>query len=131
VLGLTSNEGSKDFEQLRCHENYLFEEVIKKTSEWGTENNLMFVVGATKAADISSIRKIIPDHFLLIPGVGAQGGSLANVSKHGLNKDCGLLVNASRAIIYPGNKENFADEARKIALRYQTEMKGHLLNLAE
>ncbi|MGN6196570.1 MAG: orotidine-5'-phosphate decarboxylase [Ginsengibacter sp.] len=126
VLGLTSNEGSKDFEQLRLNENYLFEEVIKKTAEWGTENNLMFVVGATKAHDISSIRKIIPNHFLLIPGVGAQGGSLAEVSKHGLNKDCGLLVNASRAVIYAGNKENFAEEARKIALQYQTEMKSYL-----
>jgi len=126
VLALTSNEGSKDFEQLRVDNNYLFEEVIKKTAEWGTENNIMFVVGATKAENISSIRKIIPDHFLLIPGVGFQGGNLAGVSKHGLNKDCGLLVNISRAIIYAGNKENFADEARAIALQYQTEMKGYL-----
>lgn len=126
VLALTSNEGSKDFEQLQVRENYLFEEVIKKTAEWGTENNIMFVVGATKAENISSIRKIIPDHFLLIPGVGFQGGNLAGVSKHGLNKDCGLLVNISRAIIYAGNKENFADEARAIALQYQTEMKGYL-----
>jgi orotidine-5'-phosphate decarboxylase len=126
VLGLTSNDGSKDFEQLRLKGNYLFEEVIQKTSGWGTEENLMFVVGATKAADISSIRKIIPNHFLLIPGVGAQGGNLAEVSKHGLNKDCGLLVNASRAIIYAGNKENFAEEARKVALEYQTEMKRYL-----
>jgi orotidine-5'-phosphate decarboxylase len=126
VLGLTSNDGSKDFEQLRLKGNYLFEEVIQKTSGWGTEENLMFVVGATKAADISSIRKIIPNHFLLIPGVGAQGGNLAEVSKHGLNKDCGLLVNASRAIIYAGNKENFAEEARKVAVEYQTEMKRYL-----
>jgi orotidine-5'-phosphate decarboxylase len=126
VLGLTSNDGSKDFEQLRLKGNYLFEEVIQKTSGWGTEENLMFVVGATKAADISSIRKIIPNHFLLIPGVGAQGGNLAEVSKHGLNKDCGLLVNASRAIIYAGNKENFAEEARKITMQYQAEMKSYL-----
>ncbi len=126
VLGLTSNEGSKDFQQQRIDENFLYEEVIKKTAEWGTKENLMFVVGATKADDISSIRKIIPDHFLLIPGVGFQGGSLAEVSKYGLNKDCGLLVNVSRAIIYAGNKENFAAEAREIALQYQTEMKGYL-----
>jgi orotidine-5'-phosphate decarboxylase len=126
VLGLTSNEGSKDFEQLLVQKNFLFQEVIKKTCEWGTENNLMFVVGATKAEDISSIRKIIPDHFLLIPGVGFQGGNLAEVSKYGLNKDCGLLVNISRAIIYAGKKENFAEEARAIALQYQTEMKGYL-----
>ncbi len=126
VLGLTSNEGSKDFEQQMVNNQFLYEEVIKKTSEWGSTDNLMFVVGATKAADISSIRKIIPDHFLLIPGVGFQGGSLAEVSKYGLNKDCGLLVNVSRAIIYAGSKENFAEEAREIALQYQTEMKGYL-----
>lgn len=126
VLGLTSNEGSKDFQQQRIHENFLYEEVIKKTSEWGTEENLMFVVGATKAVDIKSIRKIIPDHFLLIPGVGFQGGSLSEVSKYGLNSDCGLLVNVSRAIIYAGNKEDFAKEVRGIALEYQTEMKNYL-----
>jgi orotidine-5'-phosphate decarboxylase len=126
VLGLTSNEGSKDFQQQRVHENFLYEEVIKKCSEWGSEENLMFVIGATKAADIGSIRKSNPNHFLLIPGVGFQGGSLAEVSKHGLNKDCGLLVNVSRAIIYAGNKENFAEEARQIALQYQTEMKSYL-----
>ena len=126
VLGLTSNEGSKDFQQQRINDNFLFEEVIKKTSEWGTKENLMFVVGATKADGISSIRKIIPNHFLLIPGVGFQGGSLSEVSKYGLNEDCGLLVNVSRAIIYAGNKENFAEEAREIALQYQTEMKSYL-----
>ena len=107
-------------------ENYLYETVIKKVSEWGNKENLMFVVGATKASDISSIRKIVPDNFLLIPGVGFQGGSLADVSKYGLNKDCGLLVNASRAIIYAGRDENFADEARKIAQQYQTEMMTYL-----
>lgn len=126
VLGLTSNEGSKDFQQQRINENFLYEEVIKKTSEWGTPDNLMFVVGATKAEDLSGIRKIIPDHFLLIPGVGFQGGSLSEVSKSGLNGDCGLLINVSRAIIYAGKKENFAEEARVIALEYQTEMKEYL-----
>ena len=126
VLGLTSNEGSKDFQQQRVGENYLFEKVIKKTSEWGTKENLMFVIGATKSEDISSIRKIIPDHFLLIPGVGFQGGNLAEVTKYGLNKDYGLLVNVSRAIIYAGKNEKFAHEARAIASEYQTEMKGLL-----
>ena len=126
VLGLTSNEGSKDFQQQRINENFLYEEVIKKTSEWGTKENLMFVVGATKAGDIQSIRKIIPDHFLLIPGVGFQGGSLSEVSKYGLNADCGLLINVSRAIIYADSKEDFAQEARGIALEYQTEMKEYL-----
>jgi orotidine-5'-phosphate decarboxylase len=126
VLGLTSNEGSKNFQQQRLHEKYLYEEVIMKTAEWGTTDNLMFVVGATKADEIFSIRKMIPEHFLLIPGVGFQGGSLAEVSKYGLNKDCGILVNVSRAIIYAGKKENFAEEARQIALQYQTEMKSYL-----
>lgn len=126
VLGLTSNAGSKDFQQQRLDGKYLYEEVIKKTAEWGTTDNLMFVIGATKASDISYIRKIIPNHFLLLPGIGAQGGSLADVSKYGLNTECGLLVNASRAIIYAGNKENFAEEARAVSLQYQTEMKSYL-----
>ncbi|MEO9021318.1 MAG: orotidine-5'-phosphate decarboxylase [Ginsengibacter sp.] len=128
VLGLTSNEGSKDFQQQRINEQFLYKEVISRVSEWGTEENLMFVVGATKAADIESIRKIVPGHFLLIPGVGFQGGSLSEVSKYGLNKDCGLLVNVSRAIIYAGKKENFAKEARGIALEYQLEMKNYLFS---
>jgi orotidine-5'-phosphate decarboxylase len=128
VLGLTSNAGASDFElqQIVSEETYFYEKVIYEVSRWGNIDNLMFVVGATKATDITSIRKIIPDHFLLIPGVGAQGGSLADVSKYGLNADYGLLVNASRAIIYAGNKENFAEEARAVALQYQTEMKSYL-----
>lgn len=126
VLGLTSNEGSNNFQQKRLGENYLYEEVIREVAEWGTEDNLMFVVGATRAEELSSIRKIIPNHFLLIPGIGFQGGSLAEVAKYGLTKDCGLLVNASRAIIYAGEGENFAKEARQISLQYQTEMKRYL-----
>jgi len=128
VLGLTSNAGASDFElqQIMPEGTYLYEKVIFEVSKWGNIDNLMFVVGATKAADISSIRKIIPNHFLLIPGVGAQGGSLTDVSKYGLNADCGLLVNVSRAIIYAGNKENFAEEARAVSLQYQTEMKSYL-----
>jgi orotidine-5'-phosphate decarboxylase len=86
----------------------------------------MFVIGATKTSDLEGIRKIIPDHFLLVPGVGFQGGSLKEVSKYGLNKDCGLLVNASRAIIYAGEKEDFAKEARAIAQQYQSEMATYL-----
>jgi orotidine-5'-phosphate decarboxylase len=133
VLGLTSNEGSKDFEQLQFAETnknsspeMLYQTVLRKVSEWGTPENLMFVVGATKAEELEAIRKIIPDHFLLVPGVGFQGGNLADVSKYGLNKDCSLLVNASRAIIYAGEKENFADEARAIAQQYQAEMATYL-----
>ena len=141
VLGLTSNAGSKDFEQLRLvrdpdsdRENqgggeFLYETVLKKVSSWGTDENLMFVIGATKASDLEGIRKIIPDHFLLVPGVGFQGGSLEEVSKYGMIKDtsqCGLLVNASRAIIYAGEDENFAIEARAIAQQYQSEMATYL-----
>jgi orotidine-5'-phosphate decarboxylase len=134
VLGLTSNPGSKDFEQLSVvgpatsnGGEYLYESVLKKVSSWGNPSNLMFVVGATKASDLADIRKIIPDHFLLVPGVGFQGGSLEEVSKYGMNKDCGLLVNASRAIIYASEKEDFAVEARAIAQQYQTEMSGYLI----
>ncbi len=135
VLGLTSNPGSKDFEQLRLvredtnhgdGEEFLYENVLRKVSSWGDPGNLMFVVGATKASDLEGIRKIIPDHFLLVPGVGFQGGSLEEVSKYGMNSDCGLLVNASRAIIYASEKEDFATEARAIAQQYQTEMATYL-----
>lgn len=126
VLGLTSNTGSKDFEQQKVGNEFLYETVLKKVSSWGTNENLMFVVGATKASDLEDIRKIIPDHFLLVPGVGFQGGSLKEVSNYGMNKDCGLLVNASRAIIYASEKKDFATEARAIAKQYQTEMAGYL-----
>jgi len=133
VLGLTSNPGSKDFEQLKVvgqetnhGEEYLYENVLRKVSSWGDPGNLMFVIGATKASDLEDIRKIIPDHFLLVPGVGFQGGSLKEVSKYGMNNDCGLLVNASRAIIYASEKEDFATEARIIAQQYQGEMAGYL-----
>ena len=132
VLGLTSNKGAKDFEMQSLINNgnnaglFLYEKVIETVSKWGTSNNLMFVTGATKASELENIRKIIPDNFLLVPGVGFQGGSLADVSKYGLTKDCGLLVNASRAIIYAGSNENFAEEAANIAQQYQTEMKQYL-----
>jgi orotidine-5'-phosphate decarboxylase len=133
VLGLTSNAGSKDFEQQKLINettkqggDFLYEQVLKKVSAWGNKDNLMFVVGATKASDLESIRNIIPDNFLLVPGVGFQGGSLQEVSKYGMNKDCGLLVNASRAIIFASEKENFAEEARIIAQQYQTEMASYL-----
>ena len=126
VLGLTSNSGSKDFEQQKIGDHFLYEEVLKTVSTWGTKSNLMFVIGATKASLLADIRTIIPDHFLLVPGIGFQGGSLEDVSKYGLNKDCGLLVNASRAIIYASEKEDFAAEARVVALQYQTEMAGYL-----
>jgi orotidine-5'-phosphate decarboxylase len=130
VLGLTSNKGAADFEMKKFIDGtVLYENVLSKVSSWGTKNNLMFVVGATKASELENVRKIIPDNFLLVPGVGFQGGSLAETSKYGINRDCGLLVNASRAIIYAGNGENFADEAKVIAQQYQTEMQQYLTNL--
>jgi len=132
VLGLTSNKGANDFEMQRLISTgnnaglFLYEKVIETVSKWGSADNLMFVTGATQASELENIRKIIPDNFLLVPGVGFQGGSLADVSKYGLTKDCGLLVNASRAIIYAGNNESFAEEAANIAQQYQTEMKQYL-----
>lgn len=120
ILGLTSNEGSADFQQQQINGRDLYLKVIETTSKWGNENNMMFVVGATKAKMLFEIRKIIPHHFLLIPGVGKQGGSLKEVFKFGLNKDVGLLINSSRGIIYASNGKDFAEkageEAKKIAI---------------
>ena len=131
VLGLTSNVGGNDFQQLTIanekETKFLYEKVLEKVSSWGTTSNLMFVVGATRAIDLAHIRSIIPDHFLLVPGVGTQGGSLEEVAKYGLNRDCGLLVNASRAIIFASDKEDFADIAKTIARQYQKEMAVYLL----
>lgn len=123
VLGLTSNKGADDFEMQKTGGEYLFEKVIKTVSKWGSNKNTMFVAGATRPDQLSEIRKIIPNHFLLVPGVGFQGGSLAELSKHGLNNDIGLIVNVSRAIIYAGSEENFASEAGVIARQYHEEMK--------
>ncbi len=127
VLGLTSNEGSKNFEQQKMASGqFLYESVLEQVSSWGTEDQLMFVVGATKAEDFVGIRKIIPNHFLLVPGVGAQGGSLTDVTKYGKNKEVGLLVNASRAIIFASSGNDFAEKAAKAASDYANEMKGLL-----
>ena len=128
VLGLTSNAGSQDFEQqtLANSGKQLYEVVLEKVASWGTPNNLMFVVGATKAEDFTSIRKIIPDHFLLVPGVGAQGGSLSDVTKYGKNSQVGLLVNASRAVIFASGGTDFAEKAAIAASEYAAEMKALL-----
>jgi len=131
VLGLTSNKGSADFEQLmisteNTQKQFLYEKVMQKVAEWGTINNLMFVVGATKPEQLKDIRKSFPDHFFLVPGVGAQGGSLQEVSEAALNHDGGILVNASRAVIYAGTGENFAEEGRRVAKEYGGEMKQYL-----
>ena len=123
VLALTSNKGADDFQHFTSKDGKrLFEHVIEKTTKWGNKDNTMFVVGATKAAMLKDIRKIIPDHFLLIPGVGAQGGSLKEVAENGINKDCGLLVNSSRGIIFASNGKDFAEKARVEAQKLQQEM---------
>ena len=127
VLGLTSNKGAADFELLKTADGIpVYEKVITTVAQWGSVNNLMFVTGATKAEEFTHIRKLVPDNFLLVPGVGFQGGSIAEVSKYGMSKDCGLLVNASRAIIYAGETDNFATEAAAVAHQYQVEMAGYL-----
>ncbi len=139
VLGLTSNTGGNDFQQLLVTgqfqdqtmvphitqgntEKRLYEKVLEKVASWGTPDNLMFVIGATRASELENIRSIIPEHFLLVPGVGAQGGSIEAVSKYGMNNDYGLLVNASRAIIYASTGTDFANVASSIAEGYRNEM---------
>jgi orotidine-5'-phosphate decarboxylase len=122
LLALTSNKGADDFQYMTEDGDRLFERVLKYSSAWGNEDNMMYVVGATRAEMLSDIRKIIPDHFLLVPGVGAQGGSLEEVARYGMNKQCGLLVNSSRQIIYASTGEDFAAKARIAAQEVQTEM---------
>lgn len=122
VLALTSNPGSADFEQQQIGENKLYERVIKTFSSVATDEQLMFVVGATKPQELGEIRKQAPSYFFLVPGVGAQGGSLVDVAKHGMNKDCGLLVNASRSIIYASNGTDFAEKASAEAKLMADEM---------
>lgn len=126
VLGLTSNEGAYDFQYLKTEQDELYKQVIRKVSSWGSPENLMFVIGATKTAQLREVRALIPDHFLLVPGVGAQGGSLEEVSKIGMNQDVGLLVNASRQILFAGDGPDFAEKAREQALLLQQEMAGYL-----
>ena len=146
VLGLTSNSGAVDFEleptfvKGHAHRNesndasikslnpieLLYEKVLRKVSAWGNINNLMFVIGATNTSYFEEVRRIVPDHFFLVPGVGAQGGSLKDISENAMNKDCGLLVNVSRAVIYSSVEEDFAMKARNAAKVYQNEMKNYL-----
>jgi orotidine-5'-phosphate decarboxylase len=129
VLALTSNKGSDDFQLFSdSNKTRLFERVLERTSKWGTSDNMMFVVGATKAEMLEDIRKIVPDHFLLVPGVGAQGGDLNAVAKFGLNKHCGLLINASRSILFASADVDFAEKAALEAQSLQKEMETILLN---
>jgi orotidine-5'-phosphate decarboxylase len=129
VLGLTSNAGAKDFELQQAGDGLLYEKVLRTAAGWGTPDNLMFVVGATQAEAFESVRRLTPDHFYLVPGVGAQGGSLEEISKKAMNKDVGLLVNASRAVIYASDGEDFAEAATRAAAGYREEMSQYLSRL--
>ena len=127
LLALTSNKGSHDFQLTESTDGEkLFQKVLRKSQEWAGNDQMMYVVGATQGQAFEEIRKIVPDHFLLVPGVGAQGGSLSEVCKYGMTQECGLLVNSSRAIIYADNTENFANAAAEAAKAVQQEMEAEL-----
>lgn len=132
LLALTSNKGAFDFQFIEDKESnkHLFEKVLETSRKWGNDDNMMYVVGATKADMLETIRGIVPDAFLLVPGVGAQGGSLSEVCKYGINKDCGLLVNSSRGIIYASNSEDFAQRAAEEAHKLQQQMAAELEKIA-
>lgn len=131
VLGLTSNSGSQDFQMLESNGLRLFEHVLTTASKWGNTDNLMFVVGGTHPRLFADVRKLVPEHFLLVPGIGAQGGDLEQVAQYGLNSTCGLLVNSARGIIYAGNTaENYQQQARQAALQLQQGMQ-QILQLAK
>jgi len=129
LLGLTSNKGASDFQFSINKESSrrLFEDVINKSSKWGTPENMMYVVGATQVSMLADIRKIVPDHFLLVPGVGIQGGSLDDVAAYGINRQCGLIVNSSREIIYASEKEDFAQKSMEKARQLQIQMEQILI----
>ena len=130
MLALTSNKGSFDFQLMQDADGErLFEKVMRKGQEWGTPQNMMFVVGATRGEMFKDVRRVAPDHFLLVPGVGAQGGSLEEVCRYGMIKDCGLLVNSSRGIIYASSDEHFAEIAANKAREIQQQMAAELAKL--
>jgi len=129
VLALTSNKGAFDFQFIKENDEYLYEKIIRKCNSWSNYKKIMFVVGATKAEKLKDIRAIAPDNFLLVPGVGAQGGTIEEVAENGLNKNCGLIVNSSRGIIYADNSKNFANAAKNSAFELQQKMKITLNNL--
>lgn len=132
LLSLTSNKGAFDFQFIEDKESgkHLFEKVLETSRKWGNDENMMYVVGATKADMLQTIRGIVPDAFLLVPGVGVQGGSLSDVCKYGINKDCGLLVNSSRGIIYASNGEDFAARAAEEARKLQQQMAEELSKIS-
>lgn len=123
LLALTSNKGSKDFQYLNINNSELYKNVLLKSTEWAGSDKMMYVVGATHPEELGEIRKMLPEHFFLVPGVGAQGGDLKAVAKYGLNKDCGLIVNSSRGIIYASNGTDFAEKAAEEARKLQNQMK--------
>ncbi len=127
LLALTSNKGGLDFQGLQVDEVKVYEQVFKTAITWQNSNNLMFVVGATKAEYFKSIRKIVPNHFLLVPGIGAQGGNLQDVCKYGLTDEIGLLINSSRGIIYASNEIDFAEKATESALKLQVAMRSIII----
>ncbi|MCR4847981.1 MAG: orotidine-5'-phosphate decarboxylase [Bacteroidales bacterium] len=122
LLALTSNAGSKDFQYLNTGDRLLYQQVLQTATTWASSEKMMFVVGATHPEELGEIRKMLPDYFFLVPGVGAQGGDLQTVARYGLNKECGLLVNSSRGIIYASNKFDFADRAAEEAQKLQKQM---------
>src|SRR5690606_31149817 len=127
LLALTSNGGSSDFQQFEDTSGRpLYQEVLIKSQAWGTEDNLMYVIGATRGDNIETARKLAPGHFFLVPGVGAQGGSLEEVARYGMNETCGLLVNSSRGIIYASSGKDFAEAAQREAIKLQEEMRIYL-----
>lgn len=128
LLALTSNKGHQDFQLLPVNDSQMFEEVLKTSKTWADESQMMYVVGATHPEAFENIRSIVPNHFLLVPGVGAQGGDLASVCKYGLNSECGLLINAGRSILFASNGTDFAEKARAEALKLQKEMDAILSN---
>ena len=124
LLALTSNKGADDFQFFEDKDQTkLYQRVLERSSLWGSKNNMMYVAGATRAEMLADIRKIIPEHFILVPGVGAQGGDLQEVAKYGLNKGCGLIVNSSRGIIFASDGKDFAEKANEKALEVQREMR--------
>ncbi len=134
LLALTSNPGARDFQNLEItggaegasQEKHLYEQVLRTSTTWGDADNMMYVVGATRAEFLSDVRRIVPNHFLLVPGVGAQGGSLEEVCRYGLTDDIGLLINASRSILYAGKDTDFAEAARAEAARMQQQMQAYV-----
>jgi orotidine-5'-phosphate decarboxylase len=126
VLGLTSNVGSADFQLQPCGDELMYEKVLRTVSTWGNDENLMFVIGATQSEQLKHVRTILPRHFFLIPGVGAQGGDVPTVCENALNDEGGILINVSRAIIYPGGGDNFSDQVTEASFNYQRQMSKYL-----